>query len=131
MKVTGKQARAERCPTCGAGPGEKCELKTGQPRTDPHRDRDLLALKTSSLCYPGSMSVNACLRQLSLFLRERRARLRGLPLEGVDFLGAGVAKQKCAVCRCRGSRHLSNDRTHRLLFHSSALTPVLAFAGSN
>jgi parvulin-like peptidyl-prolyl isomerase len=29
------------------------------------------------------------------------------------------------------SRHLSNDRTQRLLFHSSALTPVLAFVGSN
>ena len=26
-------------PTYGAAPGEKCELSTGQPRTDPHLDR--------------------------------------------------------------------------------------------
>ena len=26
-----------RCPTCGAGPRQKCELNTGQPRTAPHR----------------------------------------------------------------------------------------------
>jgi len=30
-----------RCPTCGAKPGEKCELSTGQPRNTPHRDRRL------------------------------------------------------------------------------------------
>jgi hypothetical protein len=29
---------AVRCPTCGAAPGEKCELSTGQP-TEPHRER--------------------------------------------------------------------------------------------
>jgi hypothetical protein len=34
---------AVRCPTCGAAPGEKCELGTGQPRTEPHRDRRLIA----------------------------------------------------------------------------------------
>ena len=34
---------AIRCPTCGAAPGEKCELSTGQPRTEPHRDRRLIA----------------------------------------------------------------------------------------
>lgn len=43
MKVTEKQAIAVRCPTCGAKPGEKCELSTGQPRTEPHRDRRLAA----------------------------------------------------------------------------------------
>jgi len=43
MKVTEKQALAVRCPTCGAKPGEKCELGTGQPRTEPHRDRRLAA----------------------------------------------------------------------------------------
>jgi hypothetical protein len=32
-----------RCPTCGAAPGEKCELSTGLPRTKPHRDRRVLA----------------------------------------------------------------------------------------
>ena len=34
-----KQILAVRCPSCGAAPGEKCELSTGQPRTSPHRDR--------------------------------------------------------------------------------------------
>ena len=31
------------CPTCGAAPGQQCELNTGQPRTAPHRDRRLIA----------------------------------------------------------------------------------------
>jgi hypothetical protein len=44
MKATQKEALAIRCPTCGAKPGEKCELSTGQPRTYPHRDRRMLAL---------------------------------------------------------------------------------------
>jgi hypothetical protein len=43
MKATKKETLAIRCPTCGAKPGEKCELNTGQPRTDPHRDRPLIA----------------------------------------------------------------------------------------
>jgi hypothetical protein len=43
MKVTQKQTQAVRCPTCGAKPGERCELTTGQPRTEPHRDRRLAA----------------------------------------------------------------------------------------
>jgi hypothetical protein len=38
-----KQALVVRCPTCGAAPEEKCELSTGQPRTNPHRDRRLIA----------------------------------------------------------------------------------------
>jgi 4-hydroxy-3-methylbut-2-en-1-yl diphosphate synthase IspG/GcpE len=42
-KLTLKQVQAVRCPTCGAAPGEKCELTTGQPRTEPHRDRRLNA----------------------------------------------------------------------------------------
>jgi hypothetical protein len=41
-KPTLKQVQAIRCPTCGAGPGEKCELNTGQPRSGPHRDRRLI-----------------------------------------------------------------------------------------
>jgi len=36
-------ALAVRCPTCGAKPGERCELGTGQPRSMPHRDRGLEA----------------------------------------------------------------------------------------
>lgn len=39
MTAEQKRVLALRCPTCGAKPGEKCELSTGQPRTDPHRDR--------------------------------------------------------------------------------------------
>ncbi|MFY9741189.1 MAG: hypothetical protein WA252_18690 [Candidatus Sulfotelmatobacter sp.] len=45
MKVKKKQALAIRCPTCGAKAGEKCELSTGLPRTEPHRDRRLAALE--------------------------------------------------------------------------------------
>jgi hypothetical protein len=43
MKVTEKETLTVRCPTCGAKRGEKCELATGQPRTEPHRDRRLAA----------------------------------------------------------------------------------------
>jgi len=42
-KPTLKQLQAVRCPTCGAAPGEKCELVTGQPRTESHRDRREIA----------------------------------------------------------------------------------------
>src|SRR6267143_1091829 len=38
-----KPLLAVRCPTCGAAPREKCQLATGQPRTNPHRDRPLEA----------------------------------------------------------------------------------------
>jgi hypothetical protein len=41
MRVTKEQALAVRCTTCGAKTGEKCELSTGLPRTNPHRDRKL------------------------------------------------------------------------------------------
>jgi len=42
-ELSPKKILAVRCPTCGAKPREKCELSTGQPRTDPHRDRRLNA----------------------------------------------------------------------------------------
>jgi len=42
-ELTPKQIFAVRCPTCGAAPGVRCELGTGQPRTEPHRDRRLIA----------------------------------------------------------------------------------------
>jgi hypothetical protein len=35
------------CPTCGAASGEKCELSTGQLRTNSHRDRRLIAKEQS------------------------------------------------------------------------------------
>ena len=31
------------CPTCGAAIKEVCELHSGTPRTEPHRDRKLAA----------------------------------------------------------------------------------------
>jgi hypothetical protein len=42
-EVSPKSVLAIPCPTCGAEPGEKCELVTGEPRTRPHRDRRLIA----------------------------------------------------------------------------------------
>jgi hypothetical protein len=41
MRVKKEQALAVRCTTCGAKAGEKCELSTGLPRTNAHRDRKL------------------------------------------------------------------------------------------
>jgi hypothetical protein len=45
------------CPTCGAKPGEKCELTTGQPRTESHRDRRLLAKDKPQTYAPLQMGV--------------------------------------------------------------------------
>jgi hypothetical protein len=42
MKVTYEIALGRRCPTCGAKPGEQCELGTGQPRTYIHDNRPKL-----------------------------------------------------------------------------------------
>ena len=42
-ELTRKQALAVQCPTCGAKPGERCQFATGQPRTEPHRDRRVIA----------------------------------------------------------------------------------------
>jgi len=39
MKAEKETALIARCPTCGAKPGEKCELNTGLPRTEPHPAR--------------------------------------------------------------------------------------------
>jgi hypothetical protein len=47
MKTKKDLSLAVRCPTCGATPGEKCELSTGQPRTAPHPDRRLEIRKDS------------------------------------------------------------------------------------
>jgi hypothetical protein len=38
-----KKVLTVQCPTCGAAPGKKCELTSGQPCINPHRDRRLLA----------------------------------------------------------------------------------------
>jgi len=39
MKAQKNPALAIRCPAGGAKSGEKCELGTEQPRTDPNRER--------------------------------------------------------------------------------------------
>jgi hypothetical protein len=43
-----KKIFAIMCPTCGAAPGEKCRLSSGQLRTSPHRDRRLIAADQDS-----------------------------------------------------------------------------------
>jgi hypothetical protein len=42
-ELTPKQILAVPCTTCGAEIGEVCELHTGAPRTEAHRDRKLSA----------------------------------------------------------------------------------------
>ena len=42
-ELTVKQIFSVPCPTCGAAVKERCELNTGAPRTEPHRDRKLSA----------------------------------------------------------------------------------------
>jgi len=46
-KATLKRGQAVRRPMCAAGPSEKCQLCTGQPRTEPHCDRHLMASRLS------------------------------------------------------------------------------------
>jgi hypothetical protein len=41
--LTEDQLLSVRCPTCGAAIKERCELNTGRPRNEPHRDRKFLA----------------------------------------------------------------------------------------
>jgi 4-hydroxy-3-methylbut-2-en-1-yl diphosphate synthase IspG/GcpE len=42
-ELTLKQILFVSCPTCGAATKEVCELHSGAPRTEPHRDRKLSA----------------------------------------------------------------------------------------
>jgi hypothetical protein len=42
-KLTPQQISSVPCPICGVQPQEKCQLNTGQPRNNPHRDRRLFA----------------------------------------------------------------------------------------
>jgi hypothetical protein len=42
-ELTLKQILSVPCPTCGAATEESCELHSGAPRTEPHRDRKLSA----------------------------------------------------------------------------------------
>jgi hypothetical protein len=42
-ELTPQQISSVPCTICGAAIGEVCELHTGAPRTEPHRDRKLSA----------------------------------------------------------------------------------------
>jgi hypothetical protein len=42
-ELTPSQTLSVPCPTCGAATGEVCELHSGAPRTEAHRDRKLTA----------------------------------------------------------------------------------------
>ena len=42
-ELTPEQILSVPCTTCGAAIGEVCELHSGAPRTEPHRDRKLSA----------------------------------------------------------------------------------------
>jgi len=42
-ELTLKQILSVPCTTCGAATKEVCELHTGAPRSEPHRDRKLSA----------------------------------------------------------------------------------------
>jgi hypothetical protein len=46
-KLSLKQILSVPCTTCGAAVGEACELHTGDPRTEPHRDRKLSAAEAA------------------------------------------------------------------------------------
>jgi len=46
-ELTPKQILFVPCNTCGAAIGEACELHTGAPRTEPHRDRKLSAAEAA------------------------------------------------------------------------------------
>jgi hypothetical protein len=51
--LTAKQTLAVPCTTCGAAIGEECELNTGAPRTEPHRDRKLEAAEAAEAAEKG------------------------------------------------------------------------------
>ena len=42
-ELSSNQVFSVPCTTCGAAVGEVCELHSGAPRTEPHRDRKLTA----------------------------------------------------------------------------------------
>ena len=56
--LTQDQKLAVRCQTCGARPGERCELNIGGPRTEAHRAR-------------GSSAADAVMRQGGCFEKDR------------------------------------------------------------
>jgi hypothetical protein len=63
-KSTLHEVQAVHCLNCGAGPGEKCELSPGQPRTEPmvrsHRKRISAFLRPLSLLLLALLVFQAC-----------------------------------------------------------------------
>jgi hypothetical protein len=49
--LTKDQLLSVPCPTCGAAINERCELNTGDPRNEPHRDRKLIAARWCLLVF--------------------------------------------------------------------------------
>jgi hypothetical protein len=45
--LTAEQILSVPCDTCGAAIGEVCQLNTGSPRTEAHRDRKLSAAEAA------------------------------------------------------------------------------------
>ena len=45
MKAENDKTLIVRCPTCGAKPGEKCEINNGMLRSESHADRRSAAEK--------------------------------------------------------------------------------------
>ena len=73
-----ESALSVRCPTCGAKPGEKCELSTGLPRTDPHRDRRLAGSESLAICavaVPSARTILATMASL-ITAKEKERRIR-------------------------------------------------------
>ena len=46
-----------RCPTCGAAPGEKCELTSGHSHNDPHREMRSMASRIRTFQEHGIKNV--------------------------------------------------------------------------
>ena len=71
-ELTPKQILSVRCSACGAATGEVCELSTGAPRTEPHRDRKRTAAD----------AAERKLSKRSLSGPQRVAAVRIIPCEG-------------------------------------------------
>ncbi len=74
-----KKALAVRCPTCGAAPDEKCELSTGQPRTDPHRDRRVIAKEQDMRKLKVKSVATILEREVAATIKEWLRRVNLLP----------------------------------------------------
>ena len=104
-ELSPKQVLAVRCPTCGAAPGEKCELSTGLSRTNPHRDRRLEARDVGAW-WPRRQASNeasnerlSC-HQLRNCLEIARMRARRRSYSWVSFVDIGIKTAVCKAWNC-------------------------------